>query len=579
MNYASRYRHVPFTPANANAAVAKPETELTIAGCLETILSFVTSPDSNPEEGDNSGSTEIPEKEYDYVCEKLDITRVQAELFAAILELSLSGNATSDRLAHKIGCTNLHFIILLKEIDVLCEKRYVHIINDVIRHVPNYFAPEEVITCIQNNKRPSGEGISGLSSSGILRRIGGLFQNLRMNTISLRIFNLELNELLKYNYECKFVSEYKKLYISDINTCERVIFFFMVTQFYERRKTSFSWEDVADLFEDAPEEDGIRNAIECGDLELMRRGIVENANNDGIADSEHFCFAKGVIEKLLSEIKIKFEPEAFSSFQVLGPDRISEKQLFFNATEGDQLKTLTVLLQEANFNNVVRRLTEQGMRPGFCTLFYGGPGTGKTESVYQIARKTGRGIFVVDVSQLKSKWVGDSEKTVKELFDEYKNIVKNSKVAPILLFNEADAVFGIRRTGAEQAVDKMENTLQNIILQEMEDLQGIMIATTNLTQNFDSAFERRFIYKIEFHKPDIDARANIWASLMKDIDLHTAQVLARDFDFSGGQIENISRKATVDYILRGERPDIDSIRKLCNAETLSSGTQRNRIGF
>ena len=462
---------------------------------------------------------------------------------------------------------------------MLYEKRYVHIINDVIRHVPNYVAPEEVITCIQNNKRPSGEGLSGLSSSGILRRIGGLFQNLRMNTISLRTFNLELNELLKYNYECKFVSEYKKLYISDINTCERVIFFLMVTQFYERRKTSFSWEDVADLFEDAPEEDGIRNAIECGDLELMRRGIVENANNDGIADSEHFCFAKGVIEKLLSEIKIKFEPEAFSSSQVLSPDRIAEKQLFFNATEGDQLKTLTVLLQEDNFNNVVTRLTEQGMRPGFCTLFYGGPGTGKTESVYQIARKTGRGIFIVDVSQLKSKWVGDSEKTVKELFDEYKNIVKNSKVAPVLLFNEADAIFGIRRTGAEQAVDKMENTLQNIILQEMEDLQGIMIATTNLTQNFDSAFERRFIYKIEFHKPDIDARANIWASLMKDIDFPTAQVLARDFDFSGGQIENISRKATVDYILRGERPDIDSIRKLCNAETLSSGTQRKRIGF
>lgn len=559
--------------------MAKPETELTIAGCLETILSFVTSPDSNAEEGDNSGSTEIPEKEYDYVCEKLDITRVQAELFAAILELSLSGNATSERLAHKIGCSNLHFISLLKEIDVLYEKRYVHIINDVIRHVPNYVAPEEVITCIQNNKRPSGEGLSGLSSSGILRRIGGLFQNLRMNTISLRTFNLELNELLKYNYECKFVSEYKKLYISDINTCERVIFFLMVTQFYERRKTSFSWEDVADLFEDAPEEDGIRNAIECGDLELMRRGIVENANNDGIADSEHFCFAKGVIEKLLSEIKIKFEPEAFSSSQVLSPDRIAEKQLFFNATEGDQLKTLTVLLQEDNFNNVVTRLTEQGMRPGFCTLFYGGPGTGKTESVYQIARKTGRGIFIVDVSQLKSKWVGDSEKTVKELFDEYKNIVKNSKVAPVLLFNEADAIFGIRRTGAEQAVDKMENTLQNIILQEMEDLQGIMIATTNLTQNFDSAFERRFIYKIEFHKPDIDARANIWASLMKDIDFPTAQVLARDFDFSGGQIENISRKATVDYILRGERPDIDSIRKLCNAETLSSGTQRKRIGF
>ena len=79
-------------------------------------------------------------------------------------------------------------------------------------------------------------------------------------------------------------------------------------------------------------------------------------------------------------------------------------------------------------------------------------------------------------------------------------MVKRSDVAPILLFNEADAIFGVRKNGAENAVDKMENTIQNIILQEMEDLNGILIATTNLATNLDSAFERRFLYKIEFEK-------------------------------------------------------------------------------
>lgn len=111
-------------------------------------------------------------------------------------------------------------------------------------------------------------------------------------------------------------------------------------------------------------------------------------------------------------------------------------------------------------------------------------------------------------------WVGESEKNIKAIFDRYREHVKNSKVAPILLFNEADAVIGKRREGAEKAVDKMENSIQNIILQEMETLDGIMIATTNLEQNMDKAFERRFLYKIKFNKPSVEARMNIWRSMI-----------------------------------------------------------------
>ena len=114
----------------------------------------------------------------------------------------------------------------------------------------------------------------------------------------------------------------------------------------------------------------------------------------------------------------------------------------------------------------------------------------KHNEVYQLARKTGRNIMVVDVPQLKSMWVGQSEKNVKALFDRYREQVKRAKLTPILLFNEADAIIGKRKNGAENAVDKMENSLQNIILQEMEQLDGIMIATTNLQQNMDKAFER-----------------------------------------------------------------------------------------
>lgn len=90
------------------------------------------------------------------------------------------------------------------------------------------------------------------------------------------------------------------------------------------------------------------------------------------------------------------------------------------------------------------------MRKGFACLFYGSPGTGKTETAYQIARKTGRDIMIVNVSEIKSCWVGESEKNIKALFDRYREYVRSYEVAPILLFNEADAIIGIRQEAAQK---------------------------------------------------------------------------------------------------------------------------------
>ena len=226
------------------------------------------------------------------------------------------------------------------------------------------------------------------------------------------------------------------------------------------------------------------------------------------------------------------------------------------------------------------RLSENGMRKGFACLFYGSPGTGKTETVNQLARMTGRDVLMVDVSQIKSCWVGESEKNIKAMFDRYRKYVKECKVAPILLFNEADAVLGIRQEGAQKAVDKMENSIQNIILQEMENLEGIMIATTNLTNNLDKAFERRFIYKIEFERPTLEAKQQIWKTMIPSLSDAVAHSLAKDFDLSGGQIENIARKRTVEFILSGKEPSDEKMREYCQNESMDSRQERRqKIGF
>ena len=176
-------------------------------------------------------------------------------------------------------------------------------------------------------------------------------------------------------------------------------------------------------------------------------------------------------------------------------------------------------------------------------------------------------------------YVGESEKNIKNLFDRYRRLVESEPIAPILFFNEADAIFNKRSENTERAVDKMENAIQNIILQEMETLEGILIATTNLTSNLDSAFERRFIYKVKFAAPSLEAKQAIWQSMIPSLSEEDAATLASAYNFSGGQIENIARKQTVEYILSGEEPSVATIRKFCDAECLSNVSPRRAIGF
>ena len=150
---------------------------------------------------------------------------------------------------------------------------------------------------------------------------------------------------------------------------------------------------------------------------------------------------------------------------------------------------------------------------------------------------------------------------------------------PILLFNEADAIINKRSEGAERAVDKMENSIQNIILQEMENLDGILIATTNLAGNMDKAFERRFLYKIKFEKPTLEARMSIWHTMIPALDESVTRTLATKYDFSGGQIENIARKYSINSILYGDVDNpLDILTNYSNEERIQAQTGR-KIGF
>lgn len=237
------------------------------------------------------------------------------------------------------------------------------------------------------------------------------------------------------------------------------------------------------------------------------------------------------------------------------------------------------LLNEKKLMDIRNQLKNNGWGLGFTCLFYGAPGTGKTESVLQIARESGRDIMQVDISSVRNKWYGETEKQIKKIFTDYKDLVKQSKKTPILLFNEADAILSVRsELGSDSSsVGKTENAIQNILLQEMVTFDGILIATTNLINNLDVAFERRFLYKIKFEKPDIEAKGEIWRSLMPMLTKYDAKMLASEFDFSGGEISNIARKCFINELLFDSSTSLEQIREVCSQEKLT--TKRVRVGF
>lgn len=258
---------------------------------------------------------------------------------------------------------------------------------------------------------------------------------------------------------------------------------------------------------------------------------------------------------------------------------IVEKELFFDAELENEMTFLLESLQNENFQNLQNRMSQMSLSKGVAAILFGSPGTGKTESVFQLAKKTGRDVIKVDISQSKSMWFGESEKRVKEIFDSYNRIAKSAEKKPILLFNEADALFSKRKENTHSSTSNTENTIQNIILDEMERFEGIMIATTNLQGNLDSAYERRFLFKVKFDNPSAEIKVKIWQSKLNWMQPEFASSVAKEYSFSGGEIDNIVRKITMKEVITGIRPDENAILQFCKEEKLMSTKSRNYIGF
>ena len=508
-----------------------------------------------------------------YVSERLELTKEQSVMMALFLDNSDCERIQLSDFGRFLECRTTRLIKYMVEIDVLEKREFVRCNR---HHGLCYKVPLEVIEAFKKNEKFVPKDCSGLSCSQLFGEIETLFEARNDGDITYDALVEKMRHLFDCNKELLYVQKVRSY---DYETDDKMLLILFSHLFVNNSDDDIGFHDIDFLYDSKQQWRMVKAELEEGDHILLDGHLIEYNNSDGFVDRESFRMTEQAKRELFSELSLASLKKNAKRRDVIKSGDIAPKRLFYGEKINVQIAELGELLEEELYNQIRSRMKESGFRCGFACLFYGEPGTGKTESVLQLARRTGRDIMQVNVSQIKSMWVGESEKNIKQLFDDYRIRAKDSERTPILLFNEADAIINKRQEGAERAVDKMENSIQNIILQEMETLDGILIATTNLAQNMDKAFERRFLYKIKFEKPTVEARMSMWREMIPALKEEDSRALAAKYDFSGGQIENIARHYTIGKILHGSSDDmVKELSAYCDSEKLESKEIR-RIGF
>ena len=521
-------------------------------------------------------SVEELKADFDYVGQKLGLCPEEAAILACVLENTHGFHSCDDEdIAKFMGCTNIEFIGFRKFLDSLAQKRIVRVNKG--RGNFTYAILKEASQAIIDNKEFSEKNFSGLSTEEIFSQMRKAFRAYRDDEVTLDMLILDLNMLVDVNPQNEFCQRVLDCGIREFSDSEQRIFYYLCHRYVSFGEKWMDFVVLGDFIDEDEDSQKFFRAFQAGKMQAQKAGLICFGGDEGLMDKGSAGLSDKVRDTFFNEVDLFCEERAEGHPDLMSHENIVSKELFYNAPEKEQVQRLENLLEEDHFQGIQARLEEMGMRKGFNVILYGGPGTGKTETTMQLAKKTGRDVFNIDMSKLKSKWVGESEKNVKAVFNIYRKLCRNKSLKPILFFNEADAIFGKRMENVDSSAAQMLNSLQNIILQEMENLEGIMICTTNLQGNLDPAFERRFLYKIELEKPGEEVRAMIWKTMVEGLDDEEYRILARKYPFSGGQIENVVRKSAVDYILSGNKPAVDTISKFCDEENFKSKVRK--VGF
>lgn len=391
------------------------------------------------------------------------------------------------------------------------------------------------------------------------------------STSWLNRFNNSLD--LPTNASLKAACE--KLHIKELPYETQKWFWLMVANFAKRFAEPFRCDDEIARSSDYLE-------LQMGELAKHGLATVTTIEDDSRKYSEYVLSIDAARELFYGHDELIRYDEVAKYATVRKAKDIQKKELFFSDDAQEEISHLQTMLSEKGFERARQILIRQKRSPSIQSLLWGPPGTGKTETVKQLALQSGRDIIQFDMAKVTGYAWGATEKWYRALFRSYNYIAAVSKKTPILLLNEADSILSKRISRIERSIDKSENTVTNILLEELESLNGILMATTNNIDGLDEAFDRRFLFKTQLVKPDEGARFKIWKSSIPELTNEEAHALATTFEMSGAQIDNVvAKRDLAELYLEGER-GLDYIASLCRKElSTENGSKsfRPRIGF
>ncbi len=359
---------------------------------------------------------------------------------------------------------------------------------------------------------------------------------------------------------------------------ERLIMYFLLRS---RMEDDYFWIDFSEmgkeLFADPMEQFWWVTKFRNSQLALQKEELINTYSKDMSIESRLRISPK--------TFDIFFPGTAIATsyqsrlFDIIQPSQTTPETLYFNGKEAAQLALLQNALQPQALNQLRQALRSANHSPAITVLLHGHPGTGKTASVLQWARQSERAVLRVEIEQVRSKWLGESERNLSRIFDDYESACREYAQLPILLFNEADALLSKRIT-VERSVDQIHNNLQNILLQALEDFQGILVATTNLARQMDGAFDRRFLYKVEFSRPEKQVRLKVLRDVFPDADDQWLEELDDRYELTGAQIRNLGKRLFLQQLLQGGATGRDTLLQAAADELSLQGSSRNpSIGF
>lgn len=536
---------------------------------------------------DKSGDSGLTDEFYrnaqpvlNYVGLMLPVNSLQAVLLSVILAESQDGQASVCDFMNHLNIDKLDMIEIKEEVNDLVRKGLVKIDQAYRRGGISYVVSDGFMSCLKNDLPFVEKDLTHMAEADFFEEIAvilsGAFESGNDDSVAHAIILDKVDRIVSANLEIPFAKRY--LEHADMDSVSKIVFLYWAKELAVRGCRDIALlETPLNRILTKTDQGHLVRSLRRGVSPLISRGLMSGIKGERdtyrLTDSVAMEFGDIPEQDPVESAGRNMQGDEYTpKIPLMSPDKIVRRELFFNEADRPQVENLRKVMNPENHKAICERMEKAGLRKGICIVLAGESGVGKSELVYQMAAESGRSIMKVDVSSVKDKYIGESEKKLAAIFDEYKALCRKSDVCPILFLNECDQIMSKRvdLSAESSGGDRVDNAIQDMFLEQMETLEGLMVCTTNLAGNLDEAYERRILFKVELGRPDQQTRLRIWKSLLPFIDDAYAEEFSKSFDFSGGQIENISRKSQILQIIDGVDPSFEQLKDFCMRECFTS---------